>query len=333
MPRALLAKASKGRRVIEPAADSPEVIKRKIDKSFEVAEQELKDPKRVKHPSKKNLQLVDASPLIPDLDAFPDSGAYITMKFLTNPVPPSKEYDTRLLSGLFKPIDRTKSEEEAVQEAMAAHQRDPERFPKPQNLLNYDFYLTQSSTAADRFRRKYDVENPDHNDEDLYTNQTDTGGCFQFDRLRAYETSDETEWDNLTKYDHEIILAYNEDTFYPNQKAVYYYPVMQKSTIRPQRTKNIARTIGIPEEEEQQVIDQLEITVEDPSEEAREAMKRYRENPLGWDQEDGEAEEEDHHHHAEGDHDDEHRPNGGSTPQRRSRSPSEERDAEGEYED
>ncbi|KAH7170392.1 Paf1-domain-containing protein [Dactylonectria macrodidyma] len=319
LPRALLAKAQRGRRVVEASADSPQAIKRKIDKSFDIAEQDLKDPKRVKHPSKKHLKIVDVSPLIPDLDAFPDSGAYVTLKFLTNPVPSSTEYDKRLLSGLFKPIDRTQAEEEAYEAAVKAHEMDPLNNPKPQNLMNYDFYLSQSGGAGDRFRRKFDVENPDHNDEELYTHETDTGGCFQFDRLRAYETAQETELDHPTKYDEEIILAYNEDTFYPNQKAVYYYPVMQKSTIRPQRTKNIARTIGLPAEEEQ-IVDQLDVTVNDPNEEMLNAMKLYRDHPLGWEQE--EEAEDDHHDDA-----DQHSSGAAA---RRSRSPSEDRDAEGE---
>ncbi|KAI5465647.1 RNA polymerase II-associated [Mariannaea sp. PMI_226] len=315
-PRALLAKANKGRRVVEASADSPQVIKRKIDKSFDIAELDLKDPKRVRHPSKKHLKVVDVSPLIPDLDAFPDSGAYVTIKFLTNPVPAASEYDKRLLSGMFKPIDRTRAEEEAYEAALEAHEQDPDNNPKPQNLMNYDFYLSQSGGTSDRFRRKFDVEGEDHDEEDLYTHQNESGGCFQFNRLRAYETAHETELDHPTKYDEEIVLAYNEDTFYPNQKGVYYYPVMQKSTIRPQRTKNIARTIGIADEEEQ-IVDQLDVTVHDPSEEMRDAMKRYRQHPLGWEQE----EEEEHHDEDQ---------RGSSPAPRRSRSPSEDHDAEGE---
>ncbi|RSM13692.1 hypothetical protein CEP52_001732 [Fusarium oligoseptatum] len=325
LPRALLTKANKSRRFVEPAANSPQVIKRKIDKGFDIAEHDLKDPKRVKHPSKRNLTVVDCSPLIPDLDAFPDSGAYVTLKFHQNPVASESTYDKRLLSGLFRPIDRTPQEEEAYELALAAHDQDPVNNPKPQNLMNYDYYLAQSTSAGDRFRRKFDVENPEHNEEELYTHESDAGGCFQYNRLRAYETSQETELDHSTKFEEEIILAYNEDTFYPNQKAVYYYPVMQKSVIRPQRTKNIARKIGIAEEE--QIVDQLDITVEDPTEVMKEAMKQYRENPLGWGQGEEEEDEEHGHHDAEGEEDAHHSPAA-----HRSRSPSEDRDAEGEDE-
>lgn len=322
MPRALLARHKK-RHIIEPAADSPHAIKRKIDKSFELAEQDLKDPKRIKHPSKRHLKLVDAAPLIPDLDAFPDSGAYVTIKFLTNPVTSSNVYDSRLSCSLFKPIDRTQAEEEAYDAACEAYAQDPDNVPRPQNLMNYDFYLAQSSGAADRFRRKFDVENPDHDDEDLYTHQGDNGGCFQFNRVRAYETAQETEYDHSAKYDGEIIIAYNDDTFYPNQKAAYYYPVMQKSTIRPQRTKNIARTIGIADEEEQ-IVDRLDVTVEEPQEGPKEAMRKYKEHPLGIEDEDDEQQDQD----AEGD-EAEHRRSSSPAPLR-ARSPSEDLDAEGE---
>ncbi|KAK5990146.1 RNA polymerase II-associated-like protein [Cladobotryum mycophilum] len=331
-PRALLTKARKPIRRPEAAADSPAAIKRKIDKGFEVAEQDLKDTKRIKHPSKKHLKLVDASPLLPDLDAFPDSGAYVTVKFLTNPVASSNEYDTRLLCGLFKPIDRTSAEEVALEAAMAAYEQDPINNPKPQNLMNYDFYLGQSRSDADRFRRKFDIEDPDHEDEELYTRQADNGGYFQFNRVRAYETAQETELDHPTKYEDEIILATNEDDSYPKQKAVYYYPVMQKSTIRPQRTKNIARTnYGLAEDDEPQVVDQLDITVDDPTEEMRDAIKMYKDHPLGWEQE--EVIEEVHHEHledadAEGEEAERHDSSPG-----RDRSPSEGRDAEGEDED
>jgi RNA polymerase II-associated factor 1 len=287
-PRALLNTSKKNvRRPVEEAADSPQAIKRKIDRSFEVAEQELKNYKRVKHPSKRNVELVDATPLVPDLESFPDSGAFVTIKFGVNPVPSAEEYDKRLLASIFKPIDRTEEEEAAYEAALEAHVADPENNPKPQNFMNYDFFLPQSARTADHFRRKFDVDNPDREDDSLYTHKADTGGCFQFNRIRAYETTQETELDHPTKYTHEILLAYNDTDDYPKQKAFYYYPVLQKSTIRPQRTKNIARTIGFPEEEEK-IVEQMDVTVDDPNDSMRDRMKQYKENPLGFDEDEEE---------------------------------------------
>lgn len=268
----------------EPAADSPQAIKRKIDRSFELAEQQLRDPKRLKHPTNKKASVVSVYPLLPDLDAFPDSGAYVTVKFSNNPVSSSTEYDTRLLSGIFRPIDRTEMEEAAYEAALMAHEQDPINNPKPENLMNYDFYLGQSSSVASKFRAKFDVENPGNGEDELYTHEGERGGYFQFDRVRAYETYKETELDQAHKYEEEILLAFNDENTSDRQTAAYYYPVMQKSFIRPQRNKNIARTIGLSQEEEQ-IVDQLDLTVEEPTDQMKLSMQKYKEQPLGFDEE------------------------------------------------
>lgn len=321
-PRALLTKARRpAQKAGEQVADSPQVIKRKIDRGFDIAEQDLKDAKRLKHPTKKHLKVVEAMPFLPDLDAFPDSGAYVTIKFLTNPMSAGNKYDTRMLSGLFRPIDKTETEEASYEAALAAYERDPVNNNKPQNLMNYDYYLGRKSDDSNNFQRMFDVEDPDHDNTALYTDQSTE--CFQFNRIRGYETAQETELDHPSKYQDEVLLAYNDDDSLPRQKAMYYYPVMQKSTIRPQRTKNIARTVGIQDEKEQ-IVDQLDISVDDPTEEMRDAMKRYKEHPLGWDQE---PEEELQEVDAEGDDEPEQRDD---TPPRRRRSPSEDDDAEGD---
>lgn len=268
-------------------------MRRKIDKSFDIAQQHLKDRTRVKHPSKRNLKVVDAHPMLPDLDAFPDSGAYVTVKFMHNPVPVSDQYDTRLLSGVFKPIERTETEEAIFDAAMEAYERDPKNNAKPNNMMNYEFFLADNAANGEKFRRRFDVDNPDRNSQDLYP--TDGSGeslsCFQFQRVRAYETAQETELDHESKYSDEIIMAYNDGSSGGRQKAVYYYPVMQRTTIRSQRSKNIARTIGIKPEQEQ-LIDQLDVTVGDPSEELQEHMLRYKENPLGFIEDEDEDEDE-----------------------------------------
>jgi RNA polymerase II-associated factor 1 len=272
----------------EPDKDSPAGIRRKIEKTFNVAQEDLKDFSRVKHPSKRNVKLIDAYPMLPDLEAFPDSGAYVTVKFTNNPVPTSSQYDTRLLSGIFKPIERTVTEEQAYDAAMEAYERDPRHNPKPNNMMNYDFYLVDNPGAADLFRKRFDVDNPKRNSDELYPKTSGGGGgakCFQFQRVRAYETAQETELDHHSKYSEEIVLAYNDDET-KGQKAVYYYPVMQRSTVRSQRTKNIARTIGIQVGEEEQIVDQLDVTVDDPSSDLKLHMLRYRERPLGFKDED-----------------------------------------------
>src|ERR1700709_2551482 len=68
--------------------ESLEYIKSQIEKGFQIAESYVREPTRVRHPTKRNVKLLEASPVDADRDGFGDAGGYITMKFLTNPVPP-----------------------------------------------------------------------------------------------------------------------------------------------------------------------------------------------------------------------------------------------------
>ncbi|KAI1640910.1 RNA polymerase II-associated [Biscogniauxia mediterranea] len=312
----------------EPDKDSPAYLKRKIDQGFAIAAANLKDKSRVRHPSKRNVKLVDAFPLVPDLEAFPDAGAYVTLKFTNNPVPPSRTYDTRLLSALFRPAEKSKEEEDAYEAALQAYHRDPINNPKPPSSTNYDYFLTDSVETAERFRKRFDVENTDHDDDSLYTK----GGarpCFEFPRVRGYETAQEVELDHATKYDEELLITFSSDEMV-DQKAAYYYPVMQRSTIRPQRTKNIARTIGIGYGgADEEVLDQLDVTVEDPNENLRRQIARYRDEPFGFQtEEDLEQQQQQQHEQDAGQE-----TNGHARHQAAEDSDDEDQDAEGDEED
>ncbi|KAI0127787.1 RNA polymerase II-associated [Xylariales sp. AK1849] len=318
----------------EPDKDSPAYVKRKIDQSFASAEQNLKDRTRVRHPSKRNVKLVEAYPLLPDLEAFPDSGAYVTIKFLTNPVSKKNAYDSRLLNGIFKPIERTENEEAVIRAAQEAHERDPKNNPKPSDSMHYDFYLNDGESSAKKFRQRFDVDNPERDDDGLYANKRDAAGpCFQFSRVRAYETAHESELDHRSKYDEELILAFHDQDSSLHQKAAYYYPVMQRSQIRPQRTKNIARKIGITDEDEQ-IIDQLDVVIDQPTEDIKESTERFKHDPYCLE----DAEEEEEEVAATGEevvHQDGSANGGAEETNGRSRSPGsdEELDADGDEED
>jgi RNA polymerase II-associated factor 1 len=90
---------------------------------------------------------------------------------------------------------------------------------------------------------------------------------------------------------------------------VYYYPVMQRSTIRPQRTKNIARTIGITDEDEQ-IIDQLDILLDEPTEELKLASEKFKEDPYGFHMMEEEEEEVEVPEHASEQGEEEHEEHG-----------------------
>ena len=249
--------------------ESPEYIKQQVERSFQTAALNLMDPNRVKHPYKRNVRLIESLPILPDLSAFPDAGGYVSVKFQTNPVPPSNIYDTRLDSGLLRPLQPSDEKVRAREDAIAAYERDPERNPFPEPEQDYEFYLMDTVTDAANFKRKYDMTNPDKDDDNLYTHQNEAmHKCFRFKRIRAYETA-ATAGSQETKYDEEIVISVNDGTDGIHQRAAYYYPLIQRSTIRPQRKKNIDRQrygFADQDNEDADTIDIVDVTIRDADE-------------------------------------------------------------------
>ncbi|KAL3427042.1 RNA polymerase II - Paf1 [Phlyctema vagabunda] len=272
------------RPVLDVDKESPEYIKSQIQKGFQVAATNIKEPAKVRHPTKRNLKLVDAYPLLPDLDAFPDAGGYVTIKFLTNPVAPSSTYDIRLVNSLLQPAPPSEEEEARRQEAREAHERDPERYPPAEEVMDYEYFLPETTQEARHFKRKMDVLDEDRDDEELYTHRNGQGeGCFRFKRLRAYESAHQSGSPH-SKYDEDVVIAVHDGTDGLHQKAAYYYPILQKTSIRPQRRKNISkfsrRGMG-GAEEEVEATDFIDLRVEEPSEELTRERNSFKEYPFG----------------------------------------------------
>ena len=263
--------------------ESPEYIKQQVDKSFQIAALNLMDPSRVKHPTKRNVRLIKSYPLLPDLSAFPDAGGYVSIKFQTNPVPPSNVYDMRLDSGILRPLQMSDERARLREEAIAAHERDPDRNPLPEPEQDYEFFLIDSSKDAANFKRKYDIMNPDRDDESLYTYTNDTNEkCFRFKRIRAYETA-ATAGSPDVKYDEEIVIAINDGTDAIHQRAAFYYPLIQRAAIRPQRKKNIDRQRwGFTDagNEEADMVDMLDVTIRDATEHEEKERKVWIDSPY-----------------------------------------------------
>jgi RNA polymerase II-associated factor 1 len=263
----------------EPDRDSPAYVKRKIDQSFSIAAATLKDRSRVRHPTKRHLKLVDSYPMVPDLDSFPDFGAYFTIKFTNNPVPASGVYDRRLLNAVIKPSAPPEEEEQAYTAAKQAHERDPANHPKPVNPQRYNYFLADSAKASEKFDQRFDMLNPNHDDDDLYTSQNSDGhGCFQFRFVRTYETKEDVELDNATKYDEELLIAFNSDEMV-DQKAVYYSPVVHRVIMKPQRSRTIHRNAGLADDQEE-IPDRLAITIDDFDEKDRANMEKWKTDPY-----------------------------------------------------
>lgn len=273
--------ARPSRRVpVSASKENPQFIKEQVEQSFKTANVMLKDRNRVRHPSKKHLELVDSYPLIPDLSAFSDVGGYVVIKFVANPVPPSSTYDKRLESGLLRPVALSPDEEAAQRAKMAAHDLDPEHVPMPETPGNYEFYLVEKAEHVKNLKRRFDVHDPERDNDELYPESSG----FPYKRIRAYETEKASGGGADRKYDEEVAIAVNDGKDGAHQKAAYYYPVLQRLTIKPQRNKNIARhklAPGSQPWEEEETVDVLHVEIQSPTEKEKLLRGQYTKDPYG----------------------------------------------------
>lgn len=245
-------------------------MKRRIVRGFESARENLKNPKAVKHPSKffggknKGLHVVEAFPVLPDTTAFPDSGTYVTYKFAHPPLTHGRDgYDRRLQTSVLKYVGRTPEEEEAYQNALEAHQRDPASVPKPLNQHHYELYLAESVGVAEKMRAKFDLNNPDRD-------ANESAHAYSYSWARSYLATTEYEMEHDAKYDEEIAFAVDPET-----KTAWYYPSMLRNRMEP------PRRIYTSDEHGSRSVDvqTYEFAPVGPSEEFRARMDHFRENP------------------------------------------------------
>ena len=293
------------------------------------------------HPTRPVVTLLDSYPILPDLEGLPDTGSYVVMKFITNPVAASDRYDERLDVGLLRPMDQSIEAQRLLEAQMAEHANDPSR-PPPMPQYDYEFFLPSLSSLStlshqpqtdehqnDGAKRQDASANPvtqqvralkrkldlrtgsslDESDNDGDENDPDTRQgppkkVIRFDRLRAYESYQQT-GDASDAYGDTVIIALHEDgdddeenngariygstngtlqsnitsskLSQPLQKAAYYYPVVQRTFIRPKRTHGIAPNMAVPVrhtqasgggniEDDETKIDVIEAQIRDPTE-------------------------------------------------------------------
>lgn len=269
-------KDPKRRKTVEPNRDDPLHIIRHLAKGFDLAYPEdayrgddsktqirgapstpaekaaWATPKHPKHPE---LTLMDAYPLLPDNDALPMTGDYQVVKFSTNPVASSSNtYDTRLDTALLRPLGADLS---IYEERMAAHQADP-TVPKPLPEWDYDLFLPGNEGSVGALKRKFDPNDAQKDDPSLYDTEADGDACFQFDRIREYETYKQN-GNADDPYGVKVALALNDGEGRLPQGA-YYYAVKSTASLRPKR-----KTPGISEEGRVEHVDVLHVTVRHPN--------------------------------------------------------------------
>ena len=87
-----------------------------------------------------------------------------------------------------------------------------------------------------------------------------------------------------------VVLAVHDGKDGEHQKAVHYYPLVQKIVIKPQRNKHIEmKRLRLSEsEQENEGLDFIELEVVEPSEQVESMRGEFKEFPYGRPQEEEE---------------------------------------------
>lgn len=304
--RTLAKSAIKKRKPVDASKDDPVNVLRSTLKGFDIAHPEdaYKGPDNAsdirgdaptaaeidawnnpKHPSNPGLTLVDSYPLIPDLDAFTDAAGYVVAKFATAPTQATDSYDSRMEVGLLHPLELDPEVAAELEAKRIAHEADPLKNPPPGHPpYNYEFFLPDDAKTAENVKKKFDVDNPEKDDPSLYTYDDKDAHqqCFRYSRLRTYETGLQS--GSADKPYNEVAVALHDPELVEQmtqsnldgskvpsndrqEKAAYYYPVLQKMQLKPRRSKKIAQ-LGMArrnDDEETEGVDVVDLVVREPN--------------------------------------------------------------------
>ena len=279
------------------SVDDPKHVKKFIQKGFDVAYPESKHTgedteSRIRglpatkaeidawahpvHPDNPKLKPVGFFPILPDLAGFPDPGGYVQFKFDKAPVGAvAGKRDKRMDVALLHP---DAPEERICQEhasKVALHKANPAAYPDPGPVpWDYDLFLPEKPESAKNIRTSMNPNDPKRDNKDLYTHQSAEGNKYhRFDRVRTYATSAQTL--NTDQKQRDIAVTfYSPAEGETKQEAAYYYPILGKTRLKPERARTIAQAGLAPTASQikTEKADQMHLVVRDPDE--NEAYKR-----------------------------------------------------------
>ncbi|KAH9871795.1 hypothetical protein J1614_006052 [Plenodomus biglobosus] len=309
------------RKVAETSQDDPTSIARHILKGFNIAypadayngqdsaenlraaestSEERLAWNKPKNPKNPQLKLLDAYPLLPDWDATPDTGSYMLFKFQAPPVnnPSDRSYDPRLDVAIVRPAGQTIEDHEIYLQNYEEHRKDPTA-PTPIPRYQFEYFLPPSREKVPGIKRNFTTHDPNNEaDIDFDIAEDDEGQprkCFKYENIRTYETTAQT-GDPHDTYGDVVALALHDPEKHESerlrdtslQKAAYFYPIIQRTSIRPRRPGRPNLT------EEQQKVDVIEAAGKEPGNEAerREVFRKRAEGIVEAQREEADADEE-----------------------------------------
>lgn len=205
-----------------------------------------------KHPRDAKLQLHSSYPLLPDLDATPDTGHYMMFKFSAPPVKTSDgSYDPRLDVALLRPLGQTVEDQALFLHEQEAHKEDP-TLPQPLPRYQYEFFLPPERAKVHAIRRNFTENDPDDATLpfDLAADPDDPDApprkYFKFENIRTYETEKQSADPDDTYGDFVALALHDPDAHEDDAlrsgtlvKGAYFYPIVQRTQIRGRRPGRI----------------------------------------------------------------------------------------------
>jgi len=200
-----------------------------------------------RHPTRPDVKLVDAYPLLPDPDGIPDGGAYAFIKFQGNPSLLQDKRDPRTEIAIMVPQEG-----------------------KDNGF--FDYYIPEKPDSVPKIKRKLDKDDDDDGELYDYTDTAIDRPCFKYKRMRTYEPVSFADF-TTAPWSENVIMALH-DSEGPDDRlptAAYIYPVGARALIKPKRTTVLNQLVGAslppPEEDDEDVVDELDVYMTDPDEE------------------------------------------------------------------
>jgi RNA polymerase II-associated factor 1 len=222
------------------------------------------------------------------------------IKYQQNPGESRDRYDPRLDVAILR-VRPVPSDVKARYDAQrAAWQADPTSGAEPPQVDDFELFLPENEDSVRGIKRKFSVTDPQNEDELLYDKRNDSAEpCFKFKKQRRYETTHSAMAPNQNPYDDNVAIALHDPEtfvgFVPGtksrlQKAAYYYPILQKTSIRAYRPKTInsmmassMMTAMTADEEDEGKADMINITVVPEEEVAEDFYDRAEAQRQKWD--------------------------------------------------
>lgn len=253
-------------------------------RAADISSEERQAWNKPKHPRNPDLKLLESYPLLPDWDAMTDTGAYMMFKYMAAPInnPLDPSYDPRLDVALLRPAGQSIKDQELYMQEKEAQKDDPTA-PAPTSRFHFEFFLPGSKERVHDIQRNFTTNNPNAEDITFDGEGEDDEGrprkFFKYDNIRTYETSQQTACEDV--YGDVVALALHDPQQHKVeslratklQRAAYFYPIIQKTSIRPRRPHPVEMV------EEQQRVDVIEAAGKDPGNESekRESYRRKAE--------------------------------------------------------